>query len=577
MIKLALKYKCYLFFIIILMIIEPSINSILNFWLQKLFNSAIPGADKIYILRLLTTGFLFWILKRLITFFNSVLKARYICNTKQELKHQLFAKLFLSDISSIINTTASGDYISIFTNDISLIEQRFFNQVISLISGIISILILGSSFIALNAKLAISIFIVGFLAMLIPVVCSKELNRKNLAYSNMISKFTQNIKEYFTAYPTIKNYSVEQSIIQKFKTINKEVEDTKFEADYVLALANNMGSLLSWFMQFVGVGLGLMLVINGEILIGTVIASQSFASDLATPLQEIIINFNSIRSIKDIIKKLKNLSDFNGNSLDTSKEHPVLPSGVPQDISASHLNITEPCNITFDNLYLNIEENTIIDHFSFKFDSGKKYLIVGLNGSGKTSIFKALKKWIHNCSGTIFINDQDIMTMKNSDISKLVSYLNENVSLFSCSVKENISLFRKCTAESFENAVNNAQIHLDLERKIFDEGSNISSGERRRIEIARSLITSVPVLIFDEVVSTLDIETAYEIEKLALDFNKKTVIFISHNFSGKLIKKYDEILVMDKGRLIAHGSYNELIHSCEYFKKICEIKFGIHH
>lgn len=532
MMKLILKYKCYLFFILILMVVEPSINSVLNFWLQKLFNSAVPGADKIYIMRMLTTGFLFWILKRLINFFNSVLKARYICNTKQELKHQLFTKLFLSDTSNILKTVASGDYISIFTNDISLIEQRFFSQIISLISGIFSILILGSSFIALNAKLALSIFIVGIVAALIPIIFSKELNRRNLLYSNMISKFTQNIKEYFTAYSTIKNYSIEQCIIQKFNSNNRDVEDSKFESDYVLALANNIGSLLLWFMQFVSVGIGLMMVINDNILVGTVIASQSFASDLAAPLQDIIINFNSIRSVNDIIEKLNGISDCTNTSLDT-KECP--PDVLQQDIQTHNLNITEHCNIIFDNLYLNIEGNTIIDHFSFKFDSGKKYLIVGLNGSGKTSIFKALKKWICNCSGSIFINNQDIMTMKNTDISRLVSYLNENVSLFSCSVRDNISLFRKCTSESLENAVNNAQIHLNLEREIFDEGNNISSGERRRIEIARSLIESVPVLIFDEVVSTLDIETAYEIEKLALDFNKKTVIFISHNFSGKLI------------------------------------------
>ena len=81
-------------------------------------------------------------------------------------------------------------------------------------------------------------------------------------------------------------------------------------------------------------------------------------------------------------------------------------------------------------------------------------------------------------------------------------------------------------------------------------------------------------MVFDEVVSTLDIETAYEIEKLALGFKDKTVVFISHNFSGKLIKEYDEILVMKDGKLLSHGKYDDLINECTYFKKICKIKFG---
>ena len=119
----------------------------------------------------------------------------------------------------------------------------------------------------------------------------------------MISKFTQKTKEFFTAYPTIKNYSIENEIIDKFNGINAESEDTKFEAEAALTLANNVGALLSWFMQFIGVGFGLMLVVKGEILVGTVIAAQSFASDLGLPLQNVIISINSIRSTKENSQK----------------------------------------------------------------------------------------------------------------------------------------------------------------------------------------------------------------------------------------------------------------------------------
>jgi ATP-binding cassette subfamily B protein len=169
---------------------------------------------------------------------------------------------------------------------------------------------------------------------------------------------------------------------------------------------------------------------------------------------------------------------------------------------------------------------------------------------------------------------KDITELKSSDLSKVISYLNEDVSLFSGTVRDNISLYRQYNEEVFQQAISEAQIKLNLEREIGDEGNNISSGEQRRIEIARSLLESAKVLIFDEVVSTLDIESAYEIERMALNFKDQTVIFISHNFSGKLIKEYDEILVMEAGRLLAHGTYEELPSSCEYFKRICEIKFG---
>ncbi len=264
MIKYLLKQKWYIGLILVLIIAEPTINSVLNFWLQGLFNTAEPGANKIVLLRLLTIGFLLWILKRLLSYASGLLKARFICNAKQDVKHKMFISLLGLETSNIAETASSGEYLSLFVNDINLIEQRFFNQIVSLISSVLSIVILGSSFIALNAKLAAAILLFGIVAMFVPVFLSKNLNEKNLKYSNMISKFTQKTKEFFTAYPTIKNYSIENEIIDKFNGINAESEDTKFEAEAALTLANNVGALLSWFMQFIGVGFGLMLVVKGK-------------------------------------------------------------------------------------------------------------------------------------------------------------------------------------------------------------------------------------------------------------------------------------------------------------------------
>ena len=563
MIKMLLKYKWYIVIIFALIIIEPTINSVLNFWLQRVFNAAVPGAELLSIIRLLTYGFLLWLLKRIVAYISAILKARYICNAKQDVKFSVFHKLLGLNTANLSAIASSGEYISLFTNDINLLETRFLNQIISLISNIFSIAILGGSFIALSPKLAGAIIGFGLIAMFVPLAFSKALNRKNLIYSHKVSVFTQRIKEYLVAYPTIKNYSIEHVIGKKFSQINMETEDAKFESDYSLSLANNVGQLLSWFMQFIGVGLGLVMVVKGEILIGTVIAAQSFASDLALPLQNIIMNINSIHSVKELVKK------FDDQASGQHMEPAPAPVAPKQENPNPH-----GCEIVFDDLCLTIEEKKIIDHFSFTFQRGKKYLIVGLNGSGKSSLFRALKRWFGDCQGKITINGEEVSSLNNENLSHAVSYMNENVSLFSGTVKDNISLFRDFPKEEFERAVANAQVRLDLTREIGDEGRNISSGEQRRIEIARSLLESVGVLIFDEVVSTLDIETAYEIERLALDFAEKTVIFISHNFSGKLIREYDEILVMGDGHLIAHGPYEELVENCDYFRRICQIKFG---
>ena len=564
MLKIIHNHKLYLCTIVLLMIFEPSINAILNFWLQKLFNSASIGADMVYIFRLLTVGFLLWVLKRVITHVMLLVRDRFICNVKADLKQQIFHSILSLNSSSISNKSSVGEYISLFTNDILLLEQRFLNQIMGLISGVFSILILGYSFISLNSKIAFAIIIFGFSTMFVPLLFSKRLNTKNLLYTKKIANFTQKLKEYISSFPTIKNFAIETEIEAIFNDENCAAENSKFDADCSVTLANSVGQIIAWFMQFIGVGLGLVLVIKGEIMTGTVIAAQGFAGDLALPIQNVIININAIRSVKSIVDKINKFIDGEGTDAENAKM-------VIKDLKS--ISNDDGYDLEFDSVSLCLNGNNIIENFTYKFEKGKKYLVIGMNGSGKSSIFKVLKKWYKSSSGEVRINGYPLSCYSNDELSNLVSYLNESVSLFSGTLKDNVTLFKKYEERRLTEAMKFAQINLDVNRFI-DENNVLSSGEQRRIEIARCLLKSASIMIFDEVVSTLDVESAYEIEDLALNLLGKTVIFISHNFSGKLIKKYDEIIIMNKGKIITHGTYEELINTSEYFQKICNIKFG---
>ncbi len=560
--RFILKHKWYVVVIMGLLIIEPSITSWLVFFLQKMYNSVTVGTTKIEIFRMITIALIVWTLKRLMVFAIGVIKSRFICDIKQDVKHDLFQGILNLNTADISNIAASGEYISVFTNDISIIEQRFFSNLIGLLNQVFSLLILGGSFLALDRSMAGMVLSFGVIVMFVPPIFSKHLGAKNLTYSNSLSKFTQKIKEFVAAYSTIKNYAVEGVIIEKFDDRNVDTENAKFEADYALSLADSVGSLLAWFMRVVVLGAGLVRIARGEMLLGTVMAAVSFTEEMAYPLQNIVENINSIRSVKGIAQKINNLC----KSSEESVERPsVAQYQMPQGM--------ESLDIRFEGVQINADGKTIIDNFTFTFEQGKKYLVIGKNGSGKSTLFKALKKRFRDCRGNISVGGRRLSELSNEELSQLVSYMSENVAIFSGTVLENISLFRNYSESEFIRAMAEAQINLDVSRVVGEDGTNISSGEQRRIEIARSLLKSAKIMVFDEVVSTLDIETAYEIERMALEFDQ-TVIFVSHNFSGKLIHRYDKILVMDNGKLVACGSYDQLIKSSAYFRRICEIKFG---
>ena len=200
-------------------------------------------------------------------------------------------------------------------------------------------------------------------------------------------------------------------------------------------------------------------------------------------------------------------------------------------------------------------------------------MVIGRNGAGKSTMFKLLKKIYDTYDGTISIGNTNISDMSYETLGRHTSYLNEDVNVYSATVRENVKLFRDVDEEKVDEAIRIAQVKVDLDRVIRDNGSNISSGEKRRIEIARTLVQNTPIIVFDEVISTLDIETAYEIEKLALSL-ESTVVFISHNFSGKLVRDYDEILLLENGTLVSHGTHEELLLNSPEYQRIWEIKNG---
>ncbi len=553
----AIVKNSFLFCLIILfMIVEPLINSELNYWLQDLFN--IASADEVsftLVLRFLLIGFLVWILKRIVVYTSSVIQSYIVCKVKNDVKQNMFTRLVKLDSNKLFKKDDSGRFLSFFTNDINLLEQKYLNAVFGLISGLFSLVIMGATFIRMNLR--IGVFIVGFglVSMFVPIFFTKLLNKKNYTYSYEMSRFTQKLKEYLEAYPTIKNYAIEDEIEKEFSNINKRTKLSKFDYEATLSLSNNIGSMLSWFMQFMAVGIGLLLVTRGEILIGTVIAARSFASDLAMPMQTIITNLNSIKSVKTVVGKMEEiLNSSEGESMNGSVEG-------------------EGVTLEYRDLSVEYDGHAVVDKLSFTFEKGKKYLIVGKNGCGKSTMFKTLKKRIPSYMGDILINGVSFSGLSNSELSRRVSYLNENVSLLSGKVIDNITLFRDTTEEKVRESIDRAQVEIDVDRTILDGGVNISSGEQRRIEIARSLIDSVDCIVFDEVISTLDIETAYEIERMILGYKDKTIIFISHNFSGLLMREYDEIVYMDSGRIIAHGHFDQVIKN-EQFKNLVKIKFG---
>ena len=553
------KRKKLLFILLPLLIIRPILSSWIGIRVGEFFDLAIYGTNYKKVILGFVVIFVLWVTNYSIIFYwTKLLKAFLVTRFRRDTKRDMFHDVMNVNADDF-NTMEPGDYIAAFSNDITYLEDRFFKSVLELFEYIITIVIVGGVFFTLDPLLAGTVATFGVIGAAISIALAKYTRRMNDRFIKSFYAFTQGIKELFSSFRTIKNYNITNQIQDRFDQMNDETENKKYQGEFALEFVNSISAAFSGFLMFSVIGIGLIKVMQGDITMGIVITAYNFASDLSTPLQNCLHKINEIRSVKTITDKITTFRE--------------LAQKSSEDVECDEAANINTYNLEYNEVSFAIGEKKVLSNFSFVFEEGKKYLIIGKNGAGKSTLFKLLKRMYGNYTGMISIGGLDISKMSYDTLGGYTSYLNEDVNVYSASVKENITLFRDVDEEILDKAITTAHVEVELDRQIRDNGSNISSGEKRRIEIARTLVQNTPIIVFDEVISTLDIETAFEIEQLALSLDS-TVIFISHNFSGKLVDKYDEILLLGDGKLLGHGSHEELLSSNPYYQHIWEIKNG---
>ena len=549
--------KWYIFVsYIIFIIITPLVNVKSGLKSAEMLDSAINGDFQAFASHLVFV-LIYFVAHGFCLFLLDIIRASMIRSARQSLKQDMFAKLMSSSNDSFSKPDI-GLHIAAFSNDISILEYKYFEQLLRLTEGIVTIITAATALFTIHTRLAIIIVCGEIFGLIVCLLCRKYSVSKNKLYFDQLARFTQKIKDFFSAFQTIRYYSVESKINRKFTEENNATEDLKNVADATVAFANILSQIcIAMLVYFTCVGYGMVLVMQGAITVGLVYAAYSFSDQIISPTFTLISATNSIESVKSIVSRIKKLS-----KLDTKQKQ---NDDVTFDSSTG---------IALSNVSVTFNGTPILSNISHHFYPGKKYLVIGKNGCGKSTLLRLLKKSVDSYEGNIIIDGQNIKDISNSILSTKVSYINETVSLLCDTVKQNILLFRDVEEAKLKEIVEMVGLTVPLERVVRDGERNLSSGETRRIEIARSLVNKVGTIIYDEAISTLDIQTAFSIERTLLELKNQTVILVSHNFSSQLISKYDEIILMDNGRIIDFGTHNELMDTNDYYRNIMNIKNG---
>ena len=233
--------------------------------------------------------------------------------------------------------------------------------------------------------------------------------------------------------------------------------------------------------------------------------------------------------------------------------------------------------IRMDQVQQKISDSFSLDNLTLKFEQGKKYATVGKSGSGKSSIIKLLTEYGADYTGKVLINGKELSELNRESIMHVSPVCYQQTYIFNDTIFNNVAMYQGYSKEEVIKALKKAGIYDTIQmlpdgvdEKIRENGSNFSGGELQRIALARLFLRNTPMTFLDEITSGLDNETAYEIEKRLLDENM-TIINITHRYYKTLMKEYDEIVVMENGKIVERGSFDELMEEEKVFYKLFKI------
>ena len=221
----------------------------------------------------------------------------------------------------------------------------------------------------------------------------------------------------------------------------------------------------------------------------------------------------------------------------------------------------------------------ILQGINLEIKKGRNIAIVGASGAGKSTLVDLIPRFYDPSAGSISIDGTDLKDISTRDLRALMGNVNQDPILFNDTIFNNIAFgVENATMEQVVAAAKIANAHdfimekeQGYETNIGDRGQLLSGGQRQRISIARAILKNPPILILDEATASLDTESERMVQE-ALDYlmSNRTTISIAHRLST--VRKADEIIVMNEGRIVERGTHDELIEKNGYYKKLYEMQ-----
>jgi ATP-binding cassette subfamily B protein len=457
----------------------------------------------------------------------------------------------------------TGDLIQRCTSDVETIRRFLSMQLVEVGRAIFMLFFALSFMLPMSVEMTlISLSLVPFIFVFAIIFFIKVKNAFK-ASDESEGRLSTVLQENLSGVRVVRAFARQKYEIDKFDKRNVEYRDLTYKLIRLLAWYWSVSDLLS-LMQIIAITvLGTYWAAKGIITLGTLLAFSSYVGMLLWPVRQLG------RVLTDMGKALV--------SIERIQE--ILDEPI-EDMKTGVSDTKFEGNIEFENVSFQYEDNhPILKDVSFKVEKGQTVAILGPTGSGKSTLVSLLLRLYDNQAGIIKIDGIDVKKISKKALRENIGIVLQEPFLFSKSLKDNIGLALKDVKEDvIYKAAHVASVHDVIksfedgyDTAVGEKGVTLSGGQKQRVAIARTIINSKPILIFDDSLSAVDTETDVAIRRRLQKLeNKSTTFIISHRLVT--LAEADIILVLEDGNITQKGTHPELIEQEGLYKRIWAIQ-----
>jgi len=479
-----------------------------------------------------------YLLKNLNIFFRNILLTKWTLIFDDETTSFAYKQILLLPYLYYKNRT-SGEVISRF-KDLNTIRSFLSNFFCILTTEFISMII----FYMIMRKYSNSLTMIMMISILLLSISSLTFYKQKKKQIRLISKGEDKVNSYIIQgvmnVDTIKGFHLEKRLIDKFSLQYKKFLETIYNAKFIEELHNLIKETIENIINIIIYGLGAFYIIKGKLTLSNFILYQVFLNYFKNNFQSIIMLIEEYSSYKVALERIEDIFMISKDSFDNNY---------------FYLSYQLKGDIVFKNINYKVGRKVLLNRLNLTIKQGEKVLLSGESGSGKSTLLKMLLRYIEVDYGHIQIDNIDINHYHLENIRTNITYVTSNEYLFTDTLKNNILLYKEYQEEEFQKVCKICFVNDIIENRIIgydslieENGFNLSTGERQRIVLARSILRKSNIYIFDEALSGIDIERERKILRgIFLYLQDKTIIVISHRFNNK--KYFNRILKIESGRI----------------------------